>query len=265
MTYPWISAGAHVVVFRVKDVAGNERCTASLRSYRNVSARPSFSLRPPEPGARRLRITVHASESVRVSLLVTQVGRGCCSLRRYVSFWGDKEAGPLGAAPRRRRQGHPGHQRFRARPRRQRSAALPQCVVDPVTGQGALPRPRDALVTVRHGPVTHSAPSLTPWPESADRQGSSWWHCCRAWCCSSACSRRPACSRSARSRPSAPRARVPGRSRAEPRRGPPSARFCPARSRATCACAWSRGTVAVTLGVPRLLPVPGLSVGAAER
>ena len=94
-----------------------------------------FSLRPPEPGDRRLRITIQASESVHVRLLVTQVGRAKPLMRRNVSFWGDKSQArsvPLRGAVRKGLLVISGFARDLAG----NTTALPQCVVDPVTGQG---------------------------------------------------------------------------------------------------------------------------------
>ncbi len=119
-SYRWVASGAHDVVFRVADFAGNE----SMYRFTTVvldTVRPDvkFSLRPPEPGDRRLRITIQASESVRVRLLVTQVGRAKPLMRRVVSFWGDRLAGAFGAAARRRAQGHARDHRLCARSLRQ--------------------------------------------------------------------------------------------------------------------------------------------------
>ena len=100
----------------------------------------SFSLRPPAPGARRLRITVTASESVKLRLLVTQVGRKGPLLRRFVSFWGSSthtRSLPLRGIVGKGLLVVSGV----ARDLGGNATALPQCVVDPVTGQGACTNP----------------------------------------------------------------------------------------------------------------------------
>ena len=83
--------GRTTVVFRVSDFAGNQsmyRFTTLVRDTTRPDVK--FSLRPPGPGARRLRITVHASESVHVRLLMTQLGRAKPLMKRDVDFWGDR-------------------------------------------------------------------------------------------------------------------------------------------------------------------------------
>ena len=140
-SYRWASSGSHQVVFRVSDFAGNE----SMYRFTTVvqdTIRPDvkFSLRPPEPGDRRLRIKIRASESVRVRLLVTQVGRAKPLMRRIVSFWGDKSQArsvPLRGAVRKGTLVISGFARDLAG----NTTALPQCVVDPVTGQGRCTSP----------------------------------------------------------------------------------------------------------------------------
>jgi hypothetical protein len=139
--YPWLSPGVHQVVFSVQDRAGNKN-TYRFTTLVQDSVRPDvkFSLRPPEPGARRLRITVKASESVHLRLLVTQVGRNGPLLRGYVSFWGTSlhtRSVPL--------RGIVGKGLIVvsgvARDLAGNTTLLPQCVVDPVTGQGACTSP----------------------------------------------------------------------------------------------------------------------------
>ena len=139
--YTWLSPGPHEVVFRVSDRAGNQ-AMYSFTTFVQDTIRPdvNFSLRPPAPGARRMQIVVKASESVKVRLLVTQVGRKGPLLRRFVSFWGSGS--------------HTRDVPFRgivgkgllvisgvARDLAGNATALPQCVVDPVTGQGACTAP----------------------------------------------------------------------------------------------------------------------------
>ena len=140
-SYAWESPGAHDVVFRVRDFAGNEGMYKFTTLVQDA-VRPDvkFSLRPPQPGARRLRITVHASESVRVRLLVTQIGRRGPLLRRYLSFWGDKSQarsvqlrGAVG-------KGTLVISGF-ARDLAGNATTLPQCVINPVTGQGRCSTP----------------------------------------------------------------------------------------------------------------------------
>jgi hypothetical protein len=134
--YRWLSPGAHAVVFFVSDFAGNESMYR-FTTYVQDTVRPDvrFSLRPPAPGDRRLRITVRASESVRIRLLVTQAGRNGPLLRRYVSFWGTgshSRSVPLRGIVGKRLVVVSGVARDLAG----NASALPQCVIDPVTGQG---------------------------------------------------------------------------------------------------------------------------------
>ena len=100
-----------------------------------------FSLRPPEPGARRLRITVQASESVHVRLLVTQVGRATPlheALRQTSGATSSQARSvPLRGAVRKGLLVISGFARDLAGNRTE----LPQCVVDPVTGQGRCTAP----------------------------------------------------------------------------------------------------------------------------
>ncbi|MDX6542073.1 MAG: hypothetical protein QOI71_3683 [Gaiellales bacterium] len=135
--YTWLSSGIHQVAFRVSDRAGNEsmyRFTTLVQD----AVRPDvkFSLRPPEPGARRIRVTISASESVKVRLLVTEVGRKRPLLNRFVNFWGT--ATHARSVPLR---GIVGKGLLVisgvARDRSGNTTALPQCWVDPVTGQGS--------------------------------------------------------------------------------------------------------------------------------
>ncbi len=134
--YPWMSPGAHIVVFRIKDLAGNEsmyRFTTVVQDVIRPDVR--FSLQPPAPGSRRLRITLHASESVKVRLLVMQVGRSKPLLQGTYSFWGDRakpRSIPLRGAVGKGLLIISGFARDLA----QNTTPLPQCVVDPVTGQG---------------------------------------------------------------------------------------------------------------------------------
>ena len=140
-TYKWASTGVHVVTFEVADRAGNSTMY-KFTTFVQDTLRPvvSFSLRPPEPGARRLRVVVDTDGSVRVKLLVTQVGRSVPLLRRVVKFWGDgKHARSI---PLRSRVGRglllvSGIARDAAG----NATALPQCLIDPVTGQGSCASP----------------------------------------------------------------------------------------------------------------------------
>ena len=140
-TYAWVSPGAHDVVFQVSDFAGNEsmyRFTTLVQD----TVRPDikFSLTPPKPGARRLQITVNASESVHVRLVMTQVGRAKPLLKRTVNFWGDRSQSrsvPLRGGVRKGLLFITGFARDLAG----NTSALPQCVVDPVTGQGRCTSP----------------------------------------------------------------------------------------------------------------------------
>ena len=73
-------------------------------------------------------------------LLVTQVGRAEPLMRRYVDFWGDRyqsRSVPLRGAVRKGLLIISGFARDLAGNRTE----LPQCVVDPVTGQGRCTAP----------------------------------------------------------------------------------------------------------------------------
>jgi hypothetical protein len=140
-TYSWKKAGAHKVILSVKDRAGN----VSMYRFTTLvldTVRPSvtFSFRPPMPGAHRLRVVVKASESVHIRLLVTQAGRRKPLLRRAVTFWGDgrhSRSIPLNG-------GVGGGVLLisgLARDLAGNATALPQCVVDPVSGQGSCTTP----------------------------------------------------------------------------------------------------------------------------
>jgi hypothetical protein len=139
--YTWLSPGPHEVVFRVSDRAGNQ-AMYSFTTFVQDTIRPDvkFSLRPPEPGARRMRIVVKASESVKVRLLVTQVGRKGPLVRRFVSFWGTGSHARSVSL-----RGIVGKGLLVvsgiARDLAGNATALPQCTVDPVTGQGACTAP----------------------------------------------------------------------------------------------------------------------------
>lgn len=139
--YTWLSPGPHEVVFRVSDRAGNQ-AMYSFTTFVQDTTRPDvkFSLRPPLPGARRLQIVVKASESVKVRLLVTQVGRTSPLLRRFVSFWGTSAHArgvPLSGIVGKGLLVISGIARDLAG----NATALPQCTVDPVTGQGSCTAP----------------------------------------------------------------------------------------------------------------------------
>jgi PKD domain len=135
--YAWLTPGIHQVILRVADRAGNE----SMYRFSTLvldAVRPDvkFGLRPPEPGARRIRITVAASESVKVRLLVTQVGHKRPLLKRFVNFWGKQtheRSVPLRGIVGKGLLVISGI----ARDRSGNTTALPQCVVDPVSGQGS--------------------------------------------------------------------------------------------------------------------------------
>ena len=141
VSYTWRSSGVHPVVYAVKDRAGNE----SMYRFTTVvqdTVRPavSFSLRPPAPGAHRLRIVIKASESVHVQLLVTEAGRRKALLRRTVNFWGDTSHSrsiPLNGGVGKGLLVIGGVARDIAG----NATPLPQCVVDPVTGQGSCAAP----------------------------------------------------------------------------------------------------------------------------
>jgi hypothetical protein len=142
VSYTWRSSGVHPVVYTVRDRAGNE----SMYRFTTVvqdTVRPtvSFSLRPPAPGAHRLQVVIKASESVHVRLLVTEAGRRKALLRRTVNFWGDA-AHPPRSIPL---LGGVGKGLLViggvARDLAGNATPLPQCTVDPVTGQGSCAAP----------------------------------------------------------------------------------------------------------------------------
>jgi hypothetical protein len=139
--YKWDSPGARLVVFDVKDRAGNEsmyKFTSLVQD--SVPPAVRFSFRPPAPGAHRLRVVVKSSESVHIRLLITQAGRRKPLLRRVVTFWGDNKQSrsiPLNG-------GVGGGVLLisgLARDLAGNATALPQCVVDPVSGQGSCTTP----------------------------------------------------------------------------------------------------------------------------
>jgi hypothetical protein len=141
VSYAWTSPGAHAVVFKVKDRAGNESMYR-FTTFVQDTVRPaiSFSLRPPVPGAHRLRVVIKASESVQVRLLVTEAGRRKALLRSTVKFWGDASHSrsiPLTGGVSKGLLVVSGVARDLAG----NATALPQCVVDPVTGQGNCAAP----------------------------------------------------------------------------------------------------------------------------
>ena len=88
--YAWQTPGPHEVEFTVSDYAGNQsmyRFTTFVQDA--VPPKVFFSVtKLPEPGARRLQIRVDADESVKVRLLVTQVGRTKPLFSKVVKFWG---------------------------------------------------------------------------------------------------------------------------------------------------------------------------------
>ena len=141
VTYTWRSTGARPVNFVVKDRAGNEsmyRFTTFVLD--TIPPDVSFSLRPPVPGAHRLQVVVKASESVHLRLLVTEAGRRRALLRRTVDFWGDAShsrsislTGGVG-------QGLLVIGGI-ARDLAGNATPLPQCLIDPVTGQGNCAAP----------------------------------------------------------------------------------------------------------------------------
>jgi hypothetical protein len=141
VSYSWRTAGARPVVFVVKDRAGNESMYRFSTFVLDVTPPDvSFSLRPPAPGAHRLRVVVKASESVHLRLLVTQFGRRKPLLRRSVDFWGDTSHSrsiPLLGGVGKGILVITGVARDLAG----NITALPQCVVDPVTGQGTCAAP----------------------------------------------------------------------------------------------------------------------------
>jgi hypothetical protein len=141
VNFTWQSTGARPVNFVVKDRAGNESMYR-FTTFVLDTVRPdvSFSLRPPVPGAHRLQIVVKASESVHVRLLVTQEGRRKALLRRTVDFWGDASHSrsiTLTGAVGKGLLVVGGVARDLA----DNATSLPQCLIDPVTGQGNCAAP----------------------------------------------------------------------------------------------------------------------------
>ena len=141
VTYTWRSSGSHAVKLTVKDRAGNQSMY-QFTTFVQDTVRPavSFRLAPPVPGAHRLRVIIKASESVQVRLLVTEAGRRKALLRSTVKFWGD--ASHTRSIPL---TGGVGTSLLVisgvARDLAGNATALPQCVVDPVTGQGNCAAP----------------------------------------------------------------------------------------------------------------------------
>jgi hypothetical protein len=139
--YTWQSPGSHQVDFRVSDFAGNEnmyRFTTLVRD--SIRPEVSFFMGKPARGAHRLSVIVGSSESVRVRLLVTQVGRDEPLFRRTVKFWGNgrhKRSIVLRGAV------GPGLLVVSgiARDAAGNASALPQCVVDPSSAYGACTSP----------------------------------------------------------------------------------------------------------------------------
>ncbi|MDX6538460.1 MAG: hypothetical protein QOI71_70, partial [Gaiellales bacterium] len=141
VSYTWRGSGARPVVFTVKDRAGNESLYR-FNSFVEDTVHPavSFSLRPPAPGAHRLLVVVKASESVHLRLLVTQVGRRKPLLRRSVDFWGEashRRSIPLLGGVGKGILVITGVARDLAG----NTTSLPQCVIDPVSGQGNCAAP----------------------------------------------------------------------------------------------------------------------------
>ena len=141
VTYTWRSTGARPVNFVVKDRAGNEsmyRFTTFVLD--TIPPDVSFSLRPPAPGAHRLQVVVKASESVHLRLLVTEAGRPRALLRRTVDFWGDASHSRSISLTRGVGQGLLVIGGI-ARDLAGNATPLPQCLIDPVTGQGNCAAP----------------------------------------------------------------------------------------------------------------------------
>jgi hypothetical protein len=141
VNYAWTTSGAHAVVFKVKDRAGNESMYR-FTTFVLDTVRPtvSFNLRPPLPGAHRLRVVIKASESVHVRLLVSEAGRRKALLRSTVNFWGDASHSrsiPLNGGVGQGLLVISGVARDLAG----NATPLPQCLVDPVTGQGNCAAP----------------------------------------------------------------------------------------------------------------------------
>ena len=142
VTYTWRSSGSHAVVFTVKDRAGNQSMYR-FTTFVQDTVRPavSFSLAPPVPGAHRLRVVIKASESVQVRLLVTEAGRRKAAVAEHREVLGRHLPHALDPAHRRRRRKGLLVISGVARDLAGNATALPQCVVDPVTGQGRCAAP----------------------------------------------------------------------------------------------------------------------------
>jgi hypothetical protein len=142
VTYAWRSSGPHDVDLTVSDFAGNQsmyKFTTFVQD--SVPPRVSFFVtKLPAPGARRLQIRVDANESVRVRLLITQVGRSAPLYRKIVKFWGDgKHARGITL------RGAVGKGLMVvsgiARDGGNNATALGACWIDPVTGRGGCYSP----------------------------------------------------------------------------------------------------------------------------
>ena len=162
-----------LVVFRVKDFAGNESM------YRFTTARAGHRCRPDVSLLRATARSPARAGCASSSRPPSRCAYACWSrrsgareplLQKTVKFWGDAQAHALdpacGAASAAASWSSAGVARDLAG----NATALPLCIVDPVSGQGSCGR-RDAFGTFRHGLVTEAAPSLRAWRRSAGRRG----------------------------------------------------------------------------------------------
>ena len=129
VAFSWPTAGVFRGVFSIRDRAGNSQRYEFLQVVRD-SVRPTVKLLAyaPQPGARKLRLSVRASEHVTVRLLVTQGGS--------VLFRGSftRKAGErsyLSVRLRRRVSSKPIIVTGIVRDSSQNGATLPLCVLDP--------------------------------------------------------------------------------------------------------------------------------------
>ena len=142
VTYKWKSPGPHDVDFSVSDNAGNTSMY-KFTTFVQDSVPPSVHFtvtKLPAPGAHRLQIRVDSDESVKVRLLVTEVGRKTPLYSKVVKFWG---AGKHARSVQLRGGVGKGILLVSgiARDLAGNATALSQCWIDPGPGQGACNTP----------------------------------------------------------------------------------------------------------------------------
>jgi hypothetical protein len=140
-SYTWKTPGTHKVVFTLQDNAGNQNMYRFATLVQDTTPpQVSFTVVPPDPGAGRVRIKLKSSETAYVRLLVTQVGHRGSLVKRSLIFWGNathsrsiRVHGKVGT-------GLIVYSGI-ARDKAGNATELPQCVVDPVSGQGSCNSP----------------------------------------------------------------------------------------------------------------------------